>query len=349
MRIFQMADVRRPVVAAVLTLCFLSALGVAAGAQTRRTQRPTPRRESAPPTVVAPPRVAEWAAPAPAVGDLFCAGFIEYDAQPLHLEVVGSEQEQEQRHHADGDLVFVNAGSAQGMSEGREFAVVRPRGRFKSHWSSKEGALGVFTQVVGRVRLVEVKQNVSVALVTGSCEAILLGDVLRNIAPLQTPPDRSGVPLDRFADPTGKAQGRIVMARDGREMLSRNQVVYIDLGREDNVKEGDLLTIFRPLGGGSLTNIDRAEITENTQAGFESRRWRGGTFSIKANRAKEPYGTDPEDNEPVRTPEVKDRRPQMPRKIVGEVIVLRVEQRTATAVITRVAQEIHTGDFVELQ
>jgi hypothetical protein len=43
------------------------------------------------------------------------------------------------------------------------------------------------------------------------------------------------------------------------------------------------------------------------------------------------------------------RRPSMPRKIVGEVVIISVEQRTAAAVITRYAQEIHTGDFVEVQ
>ena len=37
------------------------------------------------------------------------------------------------------------------------------------------------------------------------------------------------------------------------------------------------------------------------------------------------------------------------RKIVGEVVILNVKERTATAVITRTAQEIHTGDYVELQ
>jgi hypothetical protein len=39
----------------------------------------------------------------------------------------------------------------------------------------------------------------------------------------------------------------------------------------------------------------------------------------------------------------------MPRKIVGEMVVLDVQQRTATAVITRIASEVHTGDWVEIQ
>jgi hypothetical protein len=39
----------------------------------------------------------------------------------------------------------------------------------------------------------------------------------------------------------------------------------------------------------------------------------------------------------------------MPRKIVGEIVVLDVNVRTATAIITRVAAEVHTGDWVEIQ
>jgi hypothetical protein len=39
----------------------------------------------------------------------------------------------------------------------------------------------------------------------------------------------------------------------------------------------------------------------------------------------------------------------VPRKVVGEAVVLNVQSRTATVVITRVAQEIHTGDFVEVK
>ena len=35
--------------------------------------------------------------------------------------------------------------------------------------------------------------------------------------------------------------------------------------------------------------------------------------------------------------------------VVGEAVVLNVKERTATVVITRTAQEIHTGDWVEIQ
>jgi hypothetical protein len=39
----------------------------------------------------------------------------------------------------------------------------------------------------------------------------------------------------------------------------------------------------------------------------------------------------------------------MPRKIVGEMVIIDVQTRTATAVITRALAEVHTGDWVEIQ
>jgi len=53
---------------------------------------------------------------------------------------------------------------------------------------------------------------------------------------------------------------------------------------------------------------------------------------------------------PIETkPKVIRHRPPVPRKVVGEMVIFNVQQRTATAIITRVAQEVHTGDYVEIQ
>jgi hypothetical protein len=50
----------------------------------------------------------------------------------------------------------------------------------------------------------------------------------------------------------------------------------------------------------------------------------------------------------VTTAKAKEGRPSI-RKVVGEMVVLNVKEKTATAVIVRNAQEIHTGDYVEVQ
>jgi hypothetical protein len=226
--------------------------------------------------------------------------------------------------------------------------VVRPRGQLRSRWSSKPGTLGVYTQEVARLRVVRVKTDTSVAVLTHSCETVLLGDLLRPVPQRAAPVASFNPVFDRFAEPSGKQQGRIVLARDAREAPSVNHIVYIDLGREDNVREGDRLTIFRPVGTPRVARFKDEEVTPGGSGGFESERFRGGKYSNQAPRVKDPTRDGPR-GPVLKLPEIKRTRPALPRKIVGEMVILNVQQRTATAVITRVAQEVHTGDHVEIQ
>lgn len=285
-------------------------------------------------------------APAARPSEAACGGFIEQAPAANQIQIVGADQERERRVFGQGDMVFIDAGAQQGLKAGQEFSVVRPRGQFRSKFSHKGGSLGVYTQEVGMLRVVRVRERSSVAEVVTACSDLLFGDLLRPAQPRDVPASRAENNLDRFAEPTGKQTGRIVLARDGREMLSRDDVVFIDLGAEDNVKVGDYLTVFRPEGHAVLANYGD-ELTANSRRGFQSDALQGGGFSNQAQRVKDVDG--PKSGRTVKTPSIKRHRPPVPRKVVGEIIVLRVEGRTAVAVVTRVAQEIHTGDAVELQ
>jgi hypothetical protein len=336
------------------SLAALLLLGVCALASPTSAQTSDNQASAAPTPQPTPMLVMPQGKAAGAVAgrtDTYCAGYIQYAPAPINPEIVGGEQEQEQRTYVEGDFVFINAGAEQGITVGQEFSIVRPRGQLTTPFTKKKGWLGVYMQELGQLRVTKVKERVSVAVITNSCELVLLGDLLRQVNNRVAPIERSEVALDRFADPTGKQSGRIVMSRDAREFLTKNQIVYIDLGAEDSVKAGDYLTIYRPAGGGNITRVDNEEIARSQNGGFESDRYHGGKFSNQSQRSKD-YSNTPGvffKNEPVTTREVKKGRPPVPRKVVGEMVILHVQTRTATAIITRVAQEIHTGDFVELQ
>jgi hypothetical protein len=325
-----------------LVLLFCAFAHAPASAQTVANADGQKRPETAAPAPTATPHEATAARQR----ESGCGGFIEQTPQPAAGQIVGAEQERERSVFAQGNLVFIDAGTQSGVKVGQEFSVVRPRGQFRSSFSRKHGSLGVYTQEVGRLRVVRVREHVSVAEVTDACVDLFLGDLLRPAQTREAPPARGEVALDRFAEPTGKQTGRIVLSRDGREMLTRDHVVFIDLGAEDNVRVGDYLTVFRPEGHGVLVRY-RDEVGANSRRGFESEKLRGGGFSINSTRVKDVDG--PKSGANVKTPSIKRHRPEVPRKVVGEVVVTRVEGRTATAVVTRVAQEIHTGDAVEIQ
>lgn len=285
---------------------------------------------------------------------LYCAGYVRLQRLPRMPEIVGAENEQEQRMFTDGTIVYINAGSRQGITEGQNFQIIRPRGDVKGVHRKKKGYLGTYVQEVGQLQVFKVGDNTSAAQITSSCgDMVLMGDLLTQIPDRNSPLQRSETNIERFVDPTRKQVGRLMMAKNNREMVSRNDVVYIDLGAEDNVTAGDYLTIYRPLGTGNITRFDNEELARNRATGFQSERYRGGGFSNQGSRAKDSTAFVNSDGQyryrPITTREVKKLRPAMPRKIVGEMVIIDVQTRTATAIITRAVTEVHTGDWVEIQ
>ena len=323
----------------LLTL-FLLALTCTAGAQTPEV------------AVIAP--TAKQPMPVAGKTQLYCAGYVRLQRLPQMPEVVGAENEQEQRMFTDGDVVYINAGSRQGITDGQSFQIIRPRGDVKGVHREKLGFLGTYIQEVGQLQVFKVGENTSAAQITTSCgDMVLLGDLLTQIPDRDSPLQRPENNVERFVDPTKKQRGRLMMARDNREMVTRNDIVFIDLGVEDNVKAGDYLTIYRPLGTGNVTRYDFEEMGRNRSVGFQSERYRGGGFSNQGLRAKDSNDFGRTEGhyqyKPTSTMEVKKNRPLMPRKIVGEMVIIDVQSRTATAIITRTVGEVHTGDWVEIQ
>src|SRR5690348_17340169 len=221
--------------AMLLSFACLLALPLAANAQT-----PAATPQMILPTAAQPVRVA-------GESSLFCAGYIRHQRFGQTPEIVGAEEEQEQRTFSDGDIVYLNAGSRAGIKEGQNFQIIRPRGDVKGVHRNKVGFMGTYVQDIGQLQVFKVRENTSAAKISFTCDAALLGDLLVDVPARVSPLQRAEGNLDRFADPSGKQVGRLMMARDNRELLTKNDVVYIDLGGEDNVKPGEYLTIYRPL------------------------------------------------------------------------------------------------------
>ena len=278
-----------------------------------------------------PMRVAEG-------NNVHCAGYVTNSPMDTSSRLVGGWNEQDGWLYSQGQFLYLNT---TGAKVGDRFAVVRPRGKVNTKWSSK-GSLGMYVQEVGSIEVVRVKGDHAVAKVHRSCDNFLLGDLVRPMETREVPMWAQRPALDVFADPSGKAKGRLFMARDNQEVLSRDNIVYVDLGAEDSVNVGDYLTVFRPLGKGNLSGNTTNESVSGGE--FGSRQYSGGGFSNQSSRKS----GDNAGGKAVTTGQAKADRPDL-RKVVGELVVLNVKERTATAVVVRTAQEIHTGDWVEIQ
>jgi len=274
--------------------------------------------------------------------NLYCAGFVQTAPINTDRRIIGAYNEQDGFIYAQSDVIYLNVGANRGVQVGDRMSVVRPRGKVNTRWTDK-GSLGYYVQEVGAVEVIRVKGDHSIATIRTSCDNFLLGDLVMPYMERTSPAYVERPALDRYADRSGKAMGRIFMARDSQEMITRDQIVYVDLGAEDNVSVGDYLTIFRPLGDGNLLHGPPESVSARDY-GYQSLIYRGDKFSNQAGRKSGSKAG----GRVVTTPKAKDDRPDI-RKVVGEAVVLNVKERTATVVVTRTAQEIHTGDWVEIQ
>ena len=301
--------------AAGLCLAILAGAGLCA-AQTA----PAPA-----PVEPAPAAAAPAAAPVvhqPDYSTVYCAGFVTDQAVPEDMHVISGEQSTYKATFASGDYVHINRGESQGVKVGDEFLVLRrtpdpsPVSWFK--WQKKlMHAMGTPYVDQGRIQVVQVKEKVSIAKVVFACGMLQRGDIIRPFEARPAPAFKEPAVFDHFAPKSGKEVAMVVTTSLFQASAARGEVVYVNLGSNQNVKVGDYFRVFHYQG----TRAETVPQTENYHFklyGF------GGT--------REEYN--PED---------------LPREVLGEGIVLNVMRNSSVVLITVASHEIYSGDYVEIE
>jgi hypothetical protein len=272
--------------------------------------------------------------------DLYCAGFISNRAITPEFYIIGGEKESEMHWFTTSNVVYLNYGAKNGASVGESLYVIRKKGKYENPYTGKD--LGTYFEEVGILRIIAVQRNVSIARVETSCDAMRLGDFVRAFDGYVAPPPREFLPLNRYDLPSGKLSGQIVLARNNHEMLSERDIVYLDIGDRQGVKLGQYYTVYRDAGlheglVGEQFNpvLEVDDDFAHRVREYRDDRYRGSDFSILRGKKDED--------------DVIEDRKGLPRKVVGEICIIRVEDKSATAVITRVTQEVFIGDYVEMQ
>jgi hypothetical protein len=264
--------------------------------------------------------------------DIYCTGYISETAPRTDLQVIGAEKENLKETFTQGDVVFLNRGRGAGIKPGAVYYIVRPVGELNHPF--KKSKLGYYVRELGLLRVLEVADQVSTAEITVSCDTVEFGDLLRPYEEYLGPDVVEARPLPRYGEGSGGAEGQIVMSPGFHENLSANQVVYIDLGTRQDIRPGDQFTIFREIGRSEgITRTPQDKVVKDRNDGYESDRFHGGEYSIQKTR--------------IPLAQVMRDRPALPRKVLGELVVLKVEKSASVAIITRTTAEVQIGDRVE--
>jgi LysM domain-containing protein len=272
-----------------------------------------PRKPAAPDTAHAP-RTVPKIVPLADEYDIRCSGFIApREEKPDYF--ISNQVEEGKIGLTEGDIVYMNRGKSNGHLEpGTEYSAVEREGEVRHPITHK--FLGYYYRRLGTVKVLAAQETTAIATISMACDEIRTGQALVPLSvtmlPARIPPtfdQLSVVSLD-------KDTGYIVHVKDNQERAGVGQAVDIDMGYEDGLKPGDFLTVFLP-----------SEPLNNYRKVDYSYQWNNKRFQSPR------VWKDSNDNLP-------------PAKVIGQLVVLFAEKKTATAKILHAVREIQVGDSI---
>jgi hypothetical protein len=268
----------------------------------------------------------------PTTADLNCAGFISKHVESKDKYVAGGLDSAFTTQYANGEAIFLNG---KGYELGQQYEIVRELvdpnryELFPGQWASLK-ATGQPYEELARVQVVDTRHKMAVARVEYSCNTVLPGDF---VIPYVQKTDIAFHPpmrFDRFVPASGTS-GRIVLAKDFDSELGNGGKVYLNIGSNQGLKVGDYLRASRSYEATAHDSVDSLS--------FKSP-------AMEPTQAKQPSM---DSNFLSRTNGPEIHVADMPRRSVGEVVILGVTPTTATGMIVFSLEPVHVGDRVELE
>lgn len=268
----------------------------------------------------------------PTYADLYCAGFINKTLLPNANYVEGGLQTPNTTKFVTGDIIYLAGG---GYTIGGQYTIVRElkdQNRYEV-FPGQEKTLAATGQPygeIGRVRIVDTRSKAAIGQIEYSCDPINPGDIA---IPFTEKPAISFHPplrFDRFIPKTGKTSARIVLGKDFDSTLGTGMKVYMNFGTNQGVKVGDYFRAVRSYSADLADPVDSLSFAASTAEDTQRR-----PPSIEGNWMTKTKGPNIHVGD-------------MPRRAVGEIVIIGTTPTTATGMIVFALEDVHVGDGVEL-
>jgi hypothetical protein len=268
----------------------------------------------------------------PTAADIYCAGFLTKDRVPDANYVNGGLQTPTSTKFENGELVYL---AGTGYQAGQLYSIIREM-RDANEYEIYPGQRKVLAAAghpygeIGRVRVVDTRSHSAIAQVEFSCDPINPGDVA--VPFVEKAPVTFHVPghFDRFAPSNGKLSGRIVLGKDFDSVLGTGMKLYMNMGSNQGVKVGDYFRVVRSYTATLRDPVDSLSFKAQTSEDTQKR-----PPAFEANRFTKTKGANIHVGD-------------LPRRAVGEVVVLNVTPTSSSAMVVFALEDVYAGDTVEM-
>ncbi len=268
----------------------------------------------------------------PTAADLYCAGFVSKPLSSKDKYVAGGMESPHAVQFSNGDVIYL---TGKGYEAEQQYTIVRELQDpnryelFKGQWAALKAA-GQPYEEIGRVKVIDTRNKMTIARVEFSCDSLAPGDFA--IPFVEKPATAFHAPMhfDRFAPSNGQVSGRILLAKDFDSELGTGAKVYVNVGASQGLKVGDFLRAVRTPSVVVHDPVDSLSFKSST---------------VEATQRKQP-AIDPKAFTKTGGPVIHSA--DMPRRAVAEIVVIGTTPSTATGMIVFAMEPAHIGDVVEL-
>ncbi len=279
------------------------------------------------PIVFDPPPVP--AAPTVKTTDLYCSGFISANAITGTPAVIARAPgtSTEGYFAVRGDYVYIDRGASDGVQPGDRFTAIRPTRDVDSP-RDRVGDLGRHYLEIAQLETVTVQNNFAMARIMNSCDGLGIGDSLIPFAEITVPEPEAGREFSATMRGSGEVTGAVAAALSLHMSIDKEFGTSTGIaGRSSENGPGRLSAGVS--GEGEIVYIDLG-----TRDGIEA----GDVMLISRPIAVDQFGHISGETARLLAAQ---------RKVFGELIVLKVQERAATALVTYSEDAVSRGDLVE--
>jgi hypothetical protein len=258
--------------------------------------------------------------------DLYCSGSVRTARFSEDIRVISKFDPTGGVLAAEGEYVYLSQGSNGKIAAGSMYQVVRPT---KTITNPKgRNNLGMHYLDVAQMTVVLVQPDFSLARVVHSCaDAVDVGDTVIPFQPVVVPMPTRPRPLSPVMVTTSGIKGTVVSTKDVMLNFASSSK---SSGQIQGANSGPLALLERGIAGdGDIVYVDIGE-DRAVNAGDVFIVYR----DVEIDRRLYNYPK-----------EVK--KLDMARRVIGELIVVKVGERAATAVVTYATDGVALGDTIE--
>src|SRR5712691_3712613 len=268
----------------------------------------------------------------PTAADLYCAGFVSKPLSSKDKYVAGGMESPHAVQFSNGNVIYL---TGKGYEAEQQYTIVRELQDpnryelFKGQWAALKAA-GQPYEEIGRVKVIDTRNKMTIARVEFSCDSLAPGDFA--IPFVEKPATAFHAPMhfDRFAPANGQVSGRILLAKDFDSELGTGGKVYVNVGSSQGLKVGDYLRAVRTYQSDARDPVTSLSYKANANEETQTKQ-----------AAVDPGFLDKTGGPVINTA-------NMPRRAVAEIIVIGTTPATATGMIVFSMEPVHVGDGVEL-